>query len=295
MNSFDAVKRLRVTLTLGQDGATFPGTDNNTLILSGLRTRVNIEGTVNYPGTAAVQIYGMRPDDMNALTIAWFAGLRVPNNSILIEAKDNALADPAGWSELFFGTMVEAQPEYRGIPDAYFNILANVGYFGKLSPNAPSSYAQPTPIATVAADLASKMGLAFENNGVTGSPVGPYFAGSYMEQLKAACLQAGVDFYIVSNTLIICPHNGARTNSPVIELNSNSGLVGYPVIDRSGVTLTALFNPAFVGGARINLTGSAIPAANRLWSIFTVQHTLESVLPGGAWFSTLHCVPQGTV
>lgn len=294
-NSFTQ-KRLRVTLILsGQNSnGVFPGTNSNTLIIDGLRTIANIQTVPGSVSTHAdVKIYGMAQADMNALTTIFFNRFNtVVFNNMIVEQNSGD-----GWTQVFSGMITEAQPEYRGAPAAYFNITGVVGYQHKIFPVPAASYQGSVPTASILADLASKMGYAFENDGVTGNLSNQYLWGTYWDQLNRVCVASGTNYVVEGDTLAVYPYAKPRTNPPVLTLGPKSGLVGYPVLQQWGITITSLFNPGLVGGGRVKVVGSEVPGANGLWYTTQVNHQLEAFAPGGGWFTTSHCMqaPPGSV
>jgi len=284
--SFTA-KLLRVTLITGSN-QTFQNTGDNTLALTGLRMRAVITAVARLATTLDLSIYGMLPADMNALTILFFK-TAVLDQSVIVEANDGS-----GWHQVFSGTMIEAQPDYRGMPDVFFHIQARVGYYAQINPVPPSSYQGATDVATIIQTLASNMGFNFENNGVTAQLHNPYLAGTYFDQLQSVCQAANVDYYFVQAsgpqyTLAITPANQPRQNTPMVVIGPQSGLIGYPVFQRFGIQVNCLFNFAITSGAPITVQ-SALPGANGQWNPYAMTHTLESLVQGGQWMSSLQCL-----
>lgn len=294
-NSFTE-KQLRVTLILSPENSNgvFPGTNSNTLIIEGLRTIANIQTVPGSVSTHAdVKIYGMAPEDMNALTTVFFNRFNtVVFNNMIVEQNSGD-----GWTQVFSGMITEAQPEYRGAPAAYFNLNAVVGYNHKIFPVPPASYQGSVPVATILSDLAGKMGYAFENDGVTGNLSNQYLWGTLWDQLNRVCIASGTNYVVDGDTLAVYPYTKPRTNPPVITLGPQSGLAGYPTLQQWGITVTSLFNPGLVGGGRIKIVGSKVPGANGLWYATQVDHQLEAYTPGGAWFTVSRCMPtlNGTI
>jgi hypothetical protein len=286
-------KQLRVTLILENTNAHFPNTNSNTLVLTDLRMIAFIEGVARLATTAEIRLYGLLPADMNALTVVFFnPGGGVLNQIVIVEANDGT-----GWFQVFSGTMIEAQPDYRGAPDVFFHIQARIGYFAQINPVPPASYTGATDVAGICASLAKQMGFAFENNGVKVKVSNPYLSGTAFDQLTTICAAANVDFYFIPNatpgapgTLAITPGGGVRPNVPVVVLQQGSGLVGYPVLERFGLTVECLWNSGITGGGPVKVE-SDLPPANGLWSPFMLRHALSCNLPDGPWFSQLSCYP----
>src|ERR1039458_7972764 len=277
-------KQLRATLITGSPNTSFGNSGNNQLVLTGLRMKAVMQGVANYTNTIELKIYGMLPADMNALTILYFRQI-VSNQLLVLESNDGS-----GWHQVFSGTMIEAQPDYRGAPDVFFRVQANFGYFAQVSPAPALSLDGPTDVATVLQTLAIQMGYKLIDNGVTAQISNSNYPGTLWDQFTALAKAASVDFYINGNTISICPKNQGRQNAPQIIIGPQSGLIGYPVFDRWGIEITCLFNPAIENGNPITVQ-SALPGANGQWTPYSFTHTLESVTPGGAWQSTILCQP----
>ena len=288
--SFDAPKQLRVTLTLAPENSNgvFPGTNSNTLVLTGLRIVTNVQTVPSVSTHADVKIFGMREADMNALTVIFFNATQgqIRYNRILLEANAGQ-----GWVTVFQGMITEAQPEYRGAPNVYFSIQAVVNYQQQIAPATPSSYRGAVAATTVLQDLANNMGLSFENDGVTGVVTNPYLPGTYANQLNSFCKAADLTYTTDGSVLAVWPRGQARTIPPTLTLSPTSGLIGYPTLEKFGIVITSLYNPALYAGGKVQVTGSKVPNANGLWSPFLVDHQLEANIPGGAWFSVSQCIP----
>lgn len=288
-------KALRVTLILSPQNSNgvFPGTNSNTLVLSGLRMMANVQ---TVPGSVSthldLKIFGMKQKDMNALTTIFFnvGQGAIVFNQLIVE--QNSSGDPrTGWTQIFSGMILEAQPEYRGAPAVYMNFQAIVGYQHKITPVPPTSYKGTTAVADIVSKLAGQMGYAFENDGVTATLTNPYFSGTYWDQLNAACTHSGTSYVVAGDTLAIYPAANARTIPPVLSVAPNAGLIGYPTLEKFGIILTTYFNPALVAGGKVKVSKSDIPNANGLWSPFMVDHQLEGNTPSGLWQSVSQCIP----
>jgi hypothetical protein len=283
-NSF-SVKRLRVTFILAASGQVFPGTNSNTLILTGNRIQAQVQGVARQTTQAALRVYGMKKSDMEALTVVWANPPVVLDHVMIVEA-DNG----NGFSQVFKGTIIEAQPEYRAQPDTYFSVLASTGYFQKVEPAEPTAYTETTDIGLVAGDLAQKMGFTFRNGGIDTVLNGPlYLHGTLYDQLATACEMANADFYLLGDTILITPAGRPDSEQPAVILNESTGLIGYPVYERSGLQVQALFNPAFLNGTPVEIT-SETPNATGRWYPYSMTHVLEANTPKGRWQTNMQCL-----
>lgn len=268
----------------------FPGTNSNTLVLTGLRVQAKVEAVARLATQADIRIYGMKRADMNALTVAWANPPIVLDHIVILEAKDNGDPNPErGWTQVFSGTIKEAQPIYRGQPDVFFQVLGVTGYFQKIQPVEPTSYPFTVDIGVAAADIVERMGFTYVDGGATGVLTNPYFDGTLYDQLVQACQAAGADFYFLGNEVLVTPQGQPRKNQPAVILNPQSGLIGYPEYSGAGLEVLAIFNPAFQCGTPVELQTS-VPAATGRWYPFKLRHLLESVTPKGNWMTQLQCL-----
>lgn len=293
-NSYSS-KLLRATLILPQGN--FPGTASNTLMLVGYRMLAHIETASGYPATLNLTVFGMRQDDMNQVTILW-AGpntTAIPANPLIqLEASNDGVA----WTQVFEGRFVEAAPDYTAAPNVAMKILAATGYGPNLQIAPPTSYpgvSQYAPsIVSVAQYIVGQMGFKLEVNGVTGNLSTPYYPGTYMDQFRELCKHANLDYYFdVNNVIAICPANTPRQNKAVPLFTPQSGLVGFPTVQRNGVHVDVLWTPALSIGGNLQIADSLVPGANGTWFANHAAHDLESLQPGGAWFSHIDCTNFG--
>lgn len=295
MSSSFVKRLLRASLVLPQ--GTFPGTDSNTLVLENYRMEAVLSGAGNFTNQCGLRIFGMRQVDMNAATVLFGQDgnpININARAILIlEANDSG-----NWLQVFEGQFTEAQPDYRSLPDVALTINAVTGMGQQILSAAPSSFSGGTDVAGLCQQLASQMGYAFENNGVTGQLNTPYLSGTLMDQFREVCAAAKVDYYFDSkSTLVIAPSNQPRQGKNAVVLSATSGLVGYVSLTRFGIELDCLWNAAIELGSPVQIENSDVPGTNGLWFPYKFEHTLESVKPQGRWFSHLECMrfPASTV
>lgn len=287
MSSSFTTKQLRASLILPQ--GKFPSTNNNTLVLTGLRMSAQLEQSGRWTNSCDLRIWGMRQADMNAVTVLFGQGGQVININavalLILESNDGS-----GWLQIFEGQFIEGGPDYSQLPDACLHAIAQTGAGQQYLTAAPSSYRGAQNAATLARQLATQMDFQFENNGVQATLNNPYLPGTLMDQFRALAEAAGFDYYFdAKSTLIICPANQPRQGKTSIPVNPQTGLVGYPTLTRFGVELMALFSPAIELGSPIQVSGSTVPGCDGHWFPYAANHDLESIVPNGRWFSRLKC------
>lgn len=283
-------KQLRFTLILSSanSNGVFPGTNSNTLVLSGLRASVNIQTVPGIPTRASAKLFGMHQNDMGALTVIFFNSLqRLVFNNIIIEQNSGK-----GWTQVFSGMVTDAQPRYRSMPNVYFELQAITGYEHQIAPVPPTSFRGTVPVDTIVKQLAGAMDYSYTNDGVTANLTNCYLPGTNMDQLNRACQMSRTAYVIAGGELAIYPIGASRPSVPMLQLSPQSGLDGYPELEKFGIVIVSIFNPALAAGGRIQVTGSdRVPQANGVWAPFVVDHELESNMPGGRWHSVSQCTP----
>ncbi len=296
------VKNLRVTFTLTNSNAVFPGTKANQLQVSGLRMSATIKGAgiPAFP-EASLRIYGLAQQDMNALAIVPVQGGKPEYtfNTVQIEADSGS-----GFTFVFSGQIFQAGPDYSNLPDVCLYVHAQSAGFDQLTSANPTAYPGVANVADIAANLASKMSMAFENDGVTGTLTNAYYSGTLASQLRKLCQDANIYYAMENqNLLVISPAGVARRNLDAWVLTPTSGLMGYPEVLGNGyLNVRSIFNPAFRQNGPITIQGSDVVIDPQLpktlntladgnWIIGPLTHVLECQKPYGAWLTEMRLYP----
>lgn len=284
MSSFTQ-KILQVSIVKGS--GTFDA-GGNTKIFSQLRVKADIEKE-GHPSKnkARLKIYGMKQEDMNALTTLSFKPMAVQKNTIQVMAGDSN-----GMQVAFQGDITESWEIYRTPPDLYLHVAALSGYYPSIAAVVPKSFKGAVSVVSIMANLASQMNLAFENNGVTTVLSKPYLWGAPFQQASAVAAAANIEFGIDDGVLFIAPRGKERAGTAPL-ISSKTGLKEYPTFDKKGIQLECLFNPAIQYGGLVEVK-SVIPMACGLWRVHKLRHDLESETPGGRWISHISASPQGS-
>jgi hypothetical protein len=311
-------RQLNFTITLGK--GTFGQSGQNTVKLSNLRAKVDVlKGGFPAMDQAQIRIYGVQPAIMNQVST-----LGIPlqmirlGNTVTVEAGDTT----NGFAVVYTGYMMRCWQDFSEAPETSLQIEAFGGMAAALYPVPPITFPGSADVATIMSGLANTMGMRFENNGVQVKISSPYFAGTAMEQAHALARAANIEMYpdfsqpagnsssqtpVAGGTLAIWPKLGTRTKAiPLI--SAASGLVGYPQFESNGMTFTTLYNPNIFLGGQIQMQSSVgaaattapsdapVPAGtqtggpNGLWYVVApLAHDLSSQLPGGPWFTSVHC------
>jgi len=282
------IKRLKVVLRLADDSnLVFEGTGDNTLIVTDLRMRAQVNANARQAVQMVLEIWGMRTVDMDALTTAWQDSEAIRDNIVQLYADIGT-----GYKPVFSGTITEAQPNYQKAPDVSFQILATVPYFKMIDIGESSSYQGSLDINDFGQSVADSLGMSFSSS-AQATLTDQYLSGSIFDQLRDACSAAHVDFYFQGDTLVFAPLQKPLSDSPVVVLTPTTGLVGYPIFTRFGTVVTALYDPVFQCGSAIEIEDSAVKGVNGRWYPFSADYDLSANLPGGPWFAVLQCNKVG--
>lgn len=267
----------------------FGDTGMNTMTVSGLRVHADItEAAGPQLGQAHIDVYGLPLSTMQQLSSV----VRVNNgmplvrfNNILVAAGDAV----AGMSQIFQGLISNAVIDMQAEPAAALRITATAGGFEAVEAATPTSYPGGASVAVIMQNLATKMGYAFENNGITTVLSRPYFKGSLLEQMQACAEAAYIEAKITDGVLAIWPKGGAR-GGVIPFISPATGMIGYPANYDLGVAVRAIFTPSLKVGGQVKVQ-SSLAFANGIYNIFDIAHELESETPGGSWFSSFKGQP----
>lgn len=262
----------------------------NTTTVSGLRTSVRITQAGLMPPTADIRIYGMPLTLMNKLSLLGKLPWQTAWNTVTVMAGSVGGAMPV----VYVGNIQRAFPDMNSMPDTSFFVQAIPKYLQAIP---PTSYAAPVDVATVMQGLATKLNLQVENN--LTQPVmipTPYYPFDAWTQILTCARAANINVTIENNTLVLWPHGGARdvahplTIAPLV--SPSTGLVGYPRCEQDGISFTTIYNPNILCNAVLKLE-SSLAGASGNWKPLNLEHNLESLTPGGAWFTTVNCTIWG--
>lgn len=281
---------------------------SGTLNISGARARCRIRNAgAPAGGTADIAIYGLSQSVMSQLATLGVTVNSVTKNSVLINAGASSLplasAANAGFSPLagfpvvFAGTIWFAYADYNQMPEVALRMIAQSGMAQAVASVAPTSYNGPTSIVSIMQAFANQLGIPLENNGVSGSLSSPYFGGTLMQQIFQAADHAGIRALLVDGAtkLAIMPLHGSRTSLTNVPLISKTtGMIRAPSLAGNGwLIVEMVYNPdvAFLGN--IQVESDNVPQANGPWTVFSLDLSLDTLVPGGDWKATALCYPQG--
>lgn len=293
-----ALIRRKLSIQIQLLGDTFDN-GSDSLQVDGLRCSCTVQSTIGgvtpFQGQLAMEIQGLKPQDMAKLsTLGLTAGTYQKNNIAVYAGDDNT-----GMSLIFSGSIFAAFVDYNAQPDVGVQICASETQATQVPKIAASSYKGVVSVATMLQAIASNAGMSFVNAGVNAKLSNHAVGGSAAVQIADICLAALVNYDIRANTLTIWPQ-GATRDSDIVSVSPETGLVGYPQYSAQGIDIQTEFNPNILLGRQVNVT-STIPkpgpntptntagvapiGASGTFYTFDVVHELSSETPNGPWFT----------
>ncbi|MDE9483259.1 baseplate hub protein [Xenorhabdus bovienii] len=274
-------RNIKVEFTL-EEGKTFDG-GGDTLTISNMRCYVTIGAYGGVSGTeVTLHLWGLSDSQMARLSrkSMWVNGTLM-----------NRMRVWAGEKMVFDGTIRDAYADFNQMPDVPLIITADMMF--KLRGKKVDAFfvKGDVSIDNIIMSMAKSIGLAYENNGVTGVLPNPYYDGNIVQQMIQAA--NAVDAYIDIDTdkVTIWPKDGTRRGSTLF-ISPQNGLIGYPVFTGRGLSITTMFEPELVIGRKVELETS-LPDANAVYIATQAEHHLTSWIEGGQWHTSCILKPMG--
>ncbi len=231
--------------------------------------------------TCDLLIYGMTLSHMNQLSTLGLAVQKPGADSVEVYA-----GDASGMSLVFKGTIWQAVSDFQGGPNLPFHVVAHTGSReSALNVKPISVNSKSADFSSLWQQIAKKMGLQSETNGIKIKLAYPYLPYSAREMAVALAKHAGVNWTIDRGVLAAWPRYGSRQGSTPL-ISSQTGMVGYPSWSASGIKLRLEFNNDIRIGGSVQVQSSIKPA-NGTWIVDKLEHNLQALTPNGEWFTTI--------
>lgn len=252
----------------------------------GLRMSAEIVNNGQGSGNAQIAIYGMPLATMNQLSTVGPKAFAMYKNQITLYAGD----EESGVSLIYSGDIYDCWVDAQAMPQVCLRISSQPGAFAANKPAEPLSIRGSADVAGMMSGIASKMGLGFENAGVTARLSNPYYGGTLFTQAIQIARDCNFTIGFDRGTMCIVAPGHSRSGDPVL-ISPDTGMVNYPMFQQSKLILTSLFNPAVKYQGLIKVESDLTPACG-IWQVNNLVYQLESMMPHGKWFMTMQCVLQ---
>lgn len=279
-------KQISLSFVLGGNSPeavspTFADTGANKAdIPPGLRISCHVAKTASPAiNLCEIRVFGLPPTIYNQLTAIYNITQQAMRNTVIVKA-----GDETGMATVFIGQINIAQIDLNQQPDAVLNIIAQSALMQNLTPADPTPYPNSFNAAIALEDLADKMKMDFENNGVSVMVPRMTLTGPFSKQALQIAEAAKINLAFDDTTMVIFPKGGSRVLQPVVKMSAQDGMIGYPAFGTHGIGVRCLYNPSIKWGGKIQLASSLkTPNLNGNWTVYELSHTLESEMPDGKW------------
>lgn len=252
---------------------------NTVTLPAGLRMSAQIQNAGGVSdGVLNLTIWGMTRSLMNQLATLGIQINLLPKNPITLTA-----GTPGKMSTAFVGYITAAEADFNAMPEPSFVITAHtLGAFAT-APAEATSYQGQAAVADIMASIATKMGLRFENSGVTASLNNPTFRGSLRDQARKCVENAGILWNNgEGGVLAIWPRKGSRGGLiPVLAPPPKGAMIGFPKYNAYGVTVRNLYDPTIGFGQKIKVESSVLTPGE--YVVYSLSHLLDCEMPNGRW------------
>jgi|GEM_PF-6161518 hypothetical protein len=314
------IRGMKIVLTL--EKGTFPetGANTKTIYTASLPGYLHIEANINrlpawQGNTASVIIYGMTKDDCIAATkfnpiniqfynqIQIYAGYLdgVVQNPDKTYDQDSVIAATNNLPLVFLGQLVMAAPNFNN-PNRPFVIQALLMTQALATLNQTTSTNNQTNLSIIVNSMITSYNgtspapqIVYQLDAVYPDTVvnNSYYVGSFAQQLQQICEDYGYQIRISfpnnaidQNTQLITltKIGTAPPNAPVQDLNSETGMIGYPEVMPFGIMAREFYNPLRSINDQINLQTNFTAIAGNYY-VWQIQSILQT--HGDLWESTL--------
>lgn len=233
--------------------------------------------------TATITIRGLSLDRMQAISSLNIESMTGSFHKVNIYAGD----DENGLTRIFSGNIQNAIADFSGAPDIAMRMECFSAYFDALTPQEPIAIQGESRVADLIGSIAKANGYTFKNVGVETKVRDTIIRGDARTKMRKLAEQAGAKLAIDDNEVLLAPRGKPFRPNTVTEINAQTGMVGYPVVDNTGMKANCHFNPSIYFGSIVNVK-SVVPRASGKFQVIKVVHSLSANDPdGGDWFTRI--------
>ena len=250
--------------------------------IEGLPIKVVVEkGGLPSFNTAKIEIQGLSLDRMMALSsLAIESMLADERHKVNIYAGD----EKNGLSLIFSGDVKSAIPDFSGAPDIVMRLDCFCAYFDAITAQEPIAIKGEGRVADIIGSLVRSEGYTFYNAGVTASVKDCHVSGDMRTKVYKLANAVGAKVCFDDKEVMLAPI-GEPFRSAFTKVNKDTGMIGYPTVDDTSVSVSCFFNPSILFGSLVQIE-SVVPRASGKFQVVKVVHSLSANNPdGGDWFT----------
>ncbi|KMV67811.1 hypothetical protein WB66_10865 [bacteria symbiont BFo1 of Frankliniella occidentalis] len=256
----------------------FDDQGNDTLTIDNNKAEVEIGAYGGIAGTnMEARIFGLSLNNMAALS---YKGIQY-NGS-----KQNLMKVWADDKPIFVGSITSCFADLNQMPDAPLIISAFSTGFDQSITAPPFSREGVASVAEIIQSIAAGIGYTVVNSGVSAKVENPYFTGDPISQIHQVAELAGINIDFRLGAIYIWPQSG-NVDDTIPLISPATGLLGYPIFTRTGITFQCVYSDLILRGRKIQLETS-LPNGSGVYTIQSATHHLSSWTEGGPWATIVY-------
>ena len=267
-------RNLKVEFKL-EEGA-FNKQGDNILTIDNIKASVSVGGYGGTTGTVLnAEVYGLRLETMGQLSFKGIQYERTLQNMMRVWANDELI---------FTGSIGSCYIDLGRMPDAPLIIQATSTFYDQSVEATDFSAKGEVKVADIISAMAKKMGFtAVITSDVTEVESDPVYHGNLIQQLNE-CMRAHNLAWDYRNGAVFVWKPGGTIDKVIPFVSAETGLIGYPIFNGYGVSITTTFSSMLIRGRNLNLK-TDLPNASGIYGINDVSYNLSSWQEGGPWYA----------
>lgn len=247
------------------------------------RMRIAVRQGGKQYGNAKMQVYGVPLATMNQIARLWLEAL-TPQNTDTVQVN---VWDGQGFVPFFSGVITWSAVNASQMPQVCLDIEANAAMQGMNSTASPYANAGPVSLKEALTAIATPAGLTvnFDASAQDHQLVQQRAVGNPVEQITQVMNQFPNLTWFINLQQLVVRDALAPLDAPAIRVAADTGMVGYPVYNTSGLTLSTLFDPRIRPGLALDVQTEFDFVNRTTWVASVLAHSLDVNFPGGQWMT----------
>lgn len=218
--------------------------------------------------SAKIIIDNMIQDDIDYLTTLNFKPKQILKNRVIVYAGyDGAL------TEVFSGDIIKGSAFYGAnrqyVCEAVKNFYDSKKVLDALQVTGTTRLS--ALIQQLAAELKYKVTNKLKKEYVIKDCV---LEGSALDRLNYLAKITNINL-IINNEGILLKEYATTIDNTLIQMDKDSGMIGYPTLDENGITFTCFYSPDIRTGSQVRVE-SVIKHATGIWQIYSIKTELQN-------------------
>ena len=245
------------------------------------RIRIQVRQGGKQYGNAKMQVYGVPLATMNQIARLWLEAL-TPQNTDTVQIN---VWDGQGFVPFFSGVITWSAVNASQMPQVYLDIEANAAMQGMNITASPYANGGPVALTEALAAIATPAGLTvnFDASAQDYQLVQQRAVGTPVQQITQVMNQFPNLTWFINLQQLVVRDALAPLNAPAIRIAADTGMMGYPVYNTSGLSMATVFDPRIRPGVALDVETQFDFVNRTTWVASVLAHALDVNFPGGQW------------